>query len=80
MLPIASKYRKIIVHILNTDDKPGRSEYSATCQRAAHAGIQGTPKLMYLDPDHQWIRTDKMAPGGKWEDIGVDGDPRAWNF
>lgn len=40
-----------------------------------HAGIQDTPKLMYLGHDHQWVRPDKMAPGGKWEDTGVDGDP-----
>ena len=38
-----------------------------------HAGISDTSQLLAVDPRH--IRTDKLAPGGGFEDSGVSGDP-----
>lgn len=38
-----------------------------------HAGIGDTSQLLAVDPRH--IRTDKLAPGGGFEDSGVSGDP-----
>ena len=38
-----------------------------------HAGIADTSQLMAIDP--KLIRTDKLAPGGKWEETGVLGNP-----
>ncbi len=38
-----------------------------------HAGISDTSQLLAVDPRH--IRTDKLAPGGGFDDSGVSGDP-----
>ena len=38
-----------------------------------HAGISDTSQLLAVDPRH--IRTDRLAPGGGFEDSGVSGDP-----
>jgi creatinine amidohydrolase len=38
-----------------------------------HAGIEDTSELMFLDPQHKWIRRDKLAAD---KNSGVDGDPR----
>lgn len=39
----------------------------------SHAGISDTSQLLAVDPRH--IRTDRLAPGGGFEDSGVRGDP-----
>jgi len=38
-----------------------------------HAGIADTSQLMAIDP--KLIRAEKLAPGGKWEETGVLGNP-----
>ena len=38
-----------------------------------HAGIRDTSQLLYVAPQH--IRTDKLAPMGGGEGMGVSGDP-----
>ncbi len=38
-----------------------------------HAGITDTSQVLYVAPQH--IRTDKLAPGGGFENSGVRGDP-----
>ena len=40
----------------------------------AHAGIEDTSQLMFLDRGQKWIRRDKLAQAS--EKLGVDGDPR----
>jgi len=42
-----------------------------------HAGTDDTSELMALDPQHRWIRTDKLARsiGAETTRSGVDGDP-----
>jgi creatinine amidohydrolase len=40
----------------------------------AHAGIEDTSQLMFLDRGQKWIRRDKL--GEAQEKNGVDGDPR----
>jgi creatinine amidohydrolase len=42
-----------------------------------HAGTDDTSELMALDPQHRWIRADKLAPseGVQTARTGVDGDP-----
>lgn len=40
----------------------------------AHAGIEDTSQLMFLDRGQKWIRRDKL--GEAKEQNGVDGDPR----
>jgi creatinine amidohydrolase/Fe(II)-dependent formamide hydrolase-like protein len=43
-------------------------------QIGTHAGISDTSQLMALNPN--WIRKDKLAPGGDRKLTGVSGDPR----
>ena len=38
-----------------------------------HAGISDTSQLLYVAPEH--IRTDRLAPLGGGEGMGVSGDP-----
>ena len=38
-----------------------------------HAGISDTSQLLHVAPEH--IRTDRLAPGGGGEGMGVSGDP-----
>jgi len=40
----------------------------------AHAGIEDTSQLMFLDRGQKWVRRDKLAAAD--EKSGVDGDPR----
>ena len=42
-----------------------------------HAGTDDTSELMALDPQHRWIRADKLAlsEGAQTARTGVDGDP-----
>ena len=40
----------------------------------AHAGIEDTSQLMFLDRGQKWVRRDKLAEAN--EKSGVDGDPR----
>jgi len=40
----------------------------------AHAGIEDTSQLMFLDRGQKWIRRDKLGEAS--EKSGVDGDPR----
>jgi len=42
-----------------------------------HAGTDDTSELMALDPQHRWIRADKLAAseGAQTARTGVDGDP-----
>jgi creatinine amidohydrolase/Fe(II)-dependent formamide hydrolase-like protein len=42
--------------------------------QAAHAGLEDTSELMFLDRENRWIRRDKLAAGDK--NSGVEGDPR----
>jgi len=40
----------------------------------AHAGIEDTSQLMFLDRGQKWVRRDKLSAAD--EKSGVDGDPR----
>src|SRR5260221_1855882 len=40
----------------------------------AHAGIEDTAQLMFLDRAQKWVRRDKLAAADQAS--GVDGDPR----
>ena len=40
----------------------------------AHAGIEDTSQLLFLDRGHKWVRRDKLAAADQAS--GVDGDPR----
>ncbi len=40
----------------------------------AHAGIEDTSQLLFLDRGQKWVRRDKLAAAN--EKTGVDGDPR----
>ena len=49
-------------------------EYGHTPETiGGHAGIRDTSQLLYVAPQH--IRTDKLAPLGGGEGMGVSGDP-----
>jgi creatinine amidohydrolase/Fe(II)-dependent formamide hydrolase-like protein len=45
----------------------------AADQIGGHANIQDTSELLFVAPKH--VRTNKMAPGGGYENSGVSGDP-----
>ncbi len=50
------------------------AEYGHTEETiGGHAGIRDTSQLLYVAPQH--IRTDKLAPLGGGEGMGVTGDP-----
>ncbi len=40
----------------------------------AHAGIEDTAQLMFLDRGQKWVRRDQLSAAD--EKSGVDGDPR----
>lgn len=42
-------------------------------QIGGHANIQDTSELLFVAPKH--VRTNKIAPGGGYENSGVSGDP-----
>ena len=52
-------------------------ELSRGIQRDVHAGTDDTSELMWLDTQHRWIRSDKLAAssGAREAVTGVDGDP-----
>jgi creatinine amidohydrolase len=52
-------------------------EASRGIQRDVHAGTDDTSELMAIDPQHRWIRSDKLAAssGTRTAVTGVDGDP-----
>src|SRR5438445_2930362 len=52
-------------------------ESSLGIRHDVHAGTDDTSELMALDPQHRWIRSDKLAEssGVRTPVTGVDGDP-----
>lgn len=77
---LESRWSRRGIHIYYADGAEADLQIVQYCKDhglppSGHAGIQDTPKLMFLDTEGRWIRKAKLAPGGEWKKTGVDGDP-----